>query len=123
MPLLVRTELHELVTVVPAEFVAFGTPEVKSAALHQPLTAPGEESAPATGPQLEVAIERIRFALGVDVNVFDGGGNFNLFNVKGANYNYFEGITFRNTQIRFSSSFGRSSDSSSCPPPRRSWLR
>ncbi len=31
--------------------------------------------------------------------VFDGGGNFNLFNVKAANYNYFEGITFRNTQI------------------------
>ncbi|MDB5739323.1 MAG: hypothetical protein JWP16_363 [Alphaproteobacteria bacterium] len=31
--------------------------------------------------------------------VFDGGGNFNLFNVKAANYNYFEGLTFRNTQI------------------------
>jgi hypothetical protein len=31
--------------------------------------------------------------------VFDGGGNFNLFNVKAANYNYFEGITFRNTEI------------------------
>jgi hypothetical protein len=31
--------------------------------------------------------------------IFDGGGNFNLFNVKAANYNYFEGITFRNTQI------------------------
>ena len=31
--------------------------------------------------------------------IFDGGGNFNLFNVKGANYNYFEGLTFRNTQI------------------------
>jgi len=31
--------------------------------------------------------------------VFDGNGNFNLFNVKAANYNYFEGITIRNTQI------------------------
>jgi hypothetical protein len=31
--------------------------------------------------------------------IFDGGGNFNLFNVKGANYNYFEGLTFKNTQI------------------------
>ena len=31
--------------------------------------------------------------------IFDGGGNFNLFNLKAANYNYFEGITFRNTQI------------------------
>jgi hypothetical protein len=31
--------------------------------------------------------------------VFDGGGNFNLFNVKAASYNYFEGLTFRNTEI------------------------
>jgi len=31
--------------------------------------------------------------------VFDGGGNFNLFNVKAANYNYFEGVTFKNTEI------------------------
>ena len=31
--------------------------------------------------------------------IFDGRGNFNLFNVKAANYNYFEGITFRNTDI------------------------
>jgi hypothetical protein len=31
--------------------------------------------------------------------IFDGGGNFNLFNVKAANYNYFEGLTFRNTEI------------------------
>jgi hypothetical protein len=31
--------------------------------------------------------------------IFDGDGNFNLFNVKAANYNYFEGLTFRNTEI------------------------
>ena len=31
--------------------------------------------------------------------VFDGNGNFNLFNVKVANYNYFEGVTIRNTDI------------------------
>lgn len=31
--------------------------------------------------------------------IFDGNGNFNLFNVKAANYNYFEGITIRNTDI------------------------
>jgi hypothetical protein len=30
---------------------------------------------------------------------FDGNGNFNLFNVKAANYNYFEGVTIRNTDI------------------------
>lgn len=31
--------------------------------------------------------------------VIDGRGNFNLFNVKAADHTYFEGITFRNTQI------------------------
>ena len=31
--------------------------------------------------------------------IFDGNGTFNLFNVKAANYNYFEGITIRNTEI------------------------
>ena len=31
--------------------------------------------------------------------IFDGNGNFNLFNVKAADYTYFEGITFRNTEI------------------------
>ena len=31
--------------------------------------------------------------------VFDGNGAFNLFNVKAANYNYFEGLTIRNTEI------------------------
>ncbi len=31
--------------------------------------------------------------------ILDGRGNFNLFNLKAADYNYFEGLTFRNTQI------------------------
>jgi hypothetical protein len=31
--------------------------------------------------------------------IFDSNGNFNLFNVKAADYNYFEGVTFRNTDI------------------------
>jgi len=31
--------------------------------------------------------------------IFDGNGNFNLFNVKAADYNYFEGLTIRNTDI------------------------
>jgi len=31
--------------------------------------------------------------------IFDGGGNFNLFNTKVADYNYFEGVTIRNTII------------------------
>lgn len=31
--------------------------------------------------------------------IFDGRGNFTLFNVERSAYNYFEGITFRNTEI------------------------
>jgi hypothetical protein len=31
--------------------------------------------------------------------ILDGRGNFNLFNVKAADYHYFEGITFKNTGI------------------------
>jgi hypothetical protein len=31
--------------------------------------------------------------------IFDGRGNFNLFNMIKSKYNYFEGITFRNTEI------------------------
>lgn len=31
--------------------------------------------------------------------IIDGRGNFNLFNVKAADYNYFEDITFKNTDI------------------------
>jgi hypothetical protein len=33
--------------------------------------------------------------------IFDGDGNFNLFNVMAANYNYFEGLTIRNTDVAF----------------------
>ena len=31
--------------------------------------------------------------------IFDGAGNFALFDVKAADYTYFEGLTFRNTDI------------------------
>jgi len=31
--------------------------------------------------------------------IFDGGGNHTLFNLMGSNYNYFEDITFRNTDV------------------------
>jgi hypothetical protein len=33
--------------------------------------------------------------------IFDGDGNYNLFNLLGGNYNYFEGITVRNTTVAF----------------------
>lgn len=33
--------------------------------------------------------------------IFDGDGAYNLFNVMAANYNYFEGLTFRNTELVF----------------------
>ena len=33
--------------------------------------------------------------------IFDGNGNFNLFNVMAADYNYFEGLIIRNTDVAF----------------------
>src|SRR5689334_10692816 len=33
--------------------------------------------------------------------IFDGDGAYNLFNVMAANYNYFEGLTIRNTELGF----------------------
>jgi hypothetical protein len=33
--------------------------------------------------------------------IFDGNGNFNLFNVTAADYHYFEGLTIRNTYVAF----------------------
>jgi hypothetical protein len=33
--------------------------------------------------------------------IFDGDGNDNLFNLMGGNYNYFDGITVRNTNVAF----------------------
>ncbi len=33
--------------------------------------------------------------------IFDGNGNYNLFNVMVADYHYFEGLTFRNTYVVF----------------------
>lgn len=33
--------------------------------------------------------------------IFDGAGKFNLFNVEAADYNYFEGLTIRNTDVAF----------------------
>jgi hypothetical protein len=33
--------------------------------------------------------------------IFDGNGNFRLFDVMAADYNYFEGLTIRNTEIAF----------------------
>lgn len=52
------------------------------------LTASGTEDKP-------IAIK----AAGDGEVIFDGNGAFNLFNVKAANYNYFEGLTIRNTDI------------------------
>jgi hypothetical protein len=46
-------------------------------------------------PEKAIAIK----AAGDGEVVFDGNGAFNLFNVKAANYTYFEGLTIRNTEI------------------------
>jgi hypothetical protein len=46
-------------------------------------------------PEMPIAIT----AAGDGDVVFDGDGNFALFDVKAADYTYFEGITFRNTEV------------------------
>src|SRR5579871_3723992 len=46
-------------------------------------------------PEKPIAIK----AAGDGEVVFDGNGAFDLFNLKAANYNYFEGLTIRNTEI------------------------
>ena len=46
-------------------------------------------------PERPIAIK----AAGDGEVVFDGSGNFALFNVMAADYTYFEGITFRNTEF------------------------
>ena len=45
-------------------------------------------------PERPIAIK----AVGDGEVIFDGNGNFTLFNVMAADYTYFEGITFRNTE-------------------------
>lgn len=52
------------------------------------LTADGTEDMP-------IAIK----AAGDGEVIFDGDGNFALFDVKAADYTYFEGLTFRNTEV------------------------
>ena len=44
--------------------------------------------------------------------IFDGDGAYNLFNVMAANYNYFEGLTIRNTELAFQGGLKRIAGSS-----------
>jgi hypothetical protein len=46
-------------------------------------------------PEMPIAIK----AAGDGEVVFDGNGNFALFDVKAADYTYFEGLTFRNAEV------------------------
>jgi hypothetical protein len=46
-------------------------------------------------PEMPIAIK----AAGDGPAIFDGAGNFALFDVRGADYTYFEGLTFRNAEI------------------------
>ena len=54
-------------------------------------------------PEMPIAIK----AAGDGEAIFDGDGNFALFDVKAADYTYFEGLTFRMPRSR--SPRGRSS--------------
>ena len=49
-------------------------------------------------PEMPIAI----VAAGDGEVVFDGNGNFALFDVRAADYTYFEGITFRNAEVAIS---------------------
>lgn len=46
-------------------------------------------------PQMPIVIK----GAGDGEAIFDGAGNFALFDVKAADYTYFEGLTFRHTDI------------------------
>ena len=46
-------------------------------------------------PDMPIAIK----AAGDGEVIFDGDGNFALFDVKAADYTYFEGLTFRNAEV------------------------
>jgi hypothetical protein len=46
-------------------------------------------------PEMPIAIK----AAGDGPAIFDGAGNFALFDVKAADYTYFEGLTFRNAEV------------------------
>jgi hypothetical protein len=46
-------------------------------------------------PEMPIAIK----AAGDGEVIFDGNGNFALFDVRAADYTYFEGITFRNAEM------------------------
>jgi len=46
-------------------------------------------------PEMPIAIK----AAGDGEAIFDGDGNFALFDVKAADYTYFEGLTFRNAEV------------------------
>jgi hypothetical protein len=46
-------------------------------------------------PEMPIAIK----AAGDGPAIFDGAGNYALFDVRAADYTYFEGLTFRNTEV------------------------
>jgi hypothetical protein len=49
-------------------------------------------------PEMPIAIKEA----GDGEAIFDGNGNFALFDVRAADYTYFEGLTFRNSEIAIS---------------------
>ena len=51
--------------------------------------------------------------------IFDGAGNAVLFDLEAANYNYFEGITVRNTEVGFLLGRKHIAGSSGFTPTRR----
>jgi hypothetical protein len=74
----------------------YGVPHPGFLALNTPIDGTYYLTASGT-PDKPIVIK----AAGDGEVIFDGAGNHNLFNLMAANYNYFEGITVRNTDVAF----------------------
>ena len=77
--------------------VSIKTIATDTAAASAPCRAGHTSSRKAELPEQPIVIK----AAGDGEAIFDGDGAYNLFNVMAANYNYFEGITIRNTDLAF----------------------
>jgi hypothetical protein len=74
----------------------YGVPHPGFLALNTPIDGTYYLTANGT-PDKPIVIK----AAGDGEAIFDGDGNHNLFNLMAASYNYFEGITVRNTDVAF----------------------
>ena len=81
---------------MPASISTTGTEYTNNASVNRTVPLDGTYYLTADGTEdMPIAIK----AAGDGAVVFDGAGNFALFDVRAADYTYFEGITFRNAEV------------------------